>query len=123
MATLIYGSIEVSNAAHAGAMYGMQNATLAGESSGITAAAQTEASDFGANLTVTPTTYYACSAALGGTQYSTQSAATAACTGSGNHSLEFVQVAVSAPVTSPFNCPPLPASFTLRSISVMEVEE
>ena len=76
-ATWVYSSIEVSNAAHAGAMYGMTSATLAADTSGI-AAARAEATDFGTNLTVTPTVYFACSAAIGGTQYSTQSAAVTA---------------------------------------------
>jgi len=123
MATFVYGSIEVSNASHAGTMYGMTSSTLAGDTAGMTTAAQAEASDFGTNLTVTPTSYYACSAALGGTQFATQSAASSACTGAGNHTLQFVQVAVSAPVTPPIHCPGLPTTFNLTNTSVMEVEE
>jgi Flp pilus assembly protein TadG len=122
-ATWVYGSIEVSNAAHTGAMYGMTSSTLANDSDGIIAAAQSDASDFGTNLTVTPTVYYACSAAIGGTQYSTQTAATTACTGAGNHPLEFVQVVATAPVTPPIHIPGLPKTFTLNGTSVMEVEE
>jgi len=122
-ATWVYASIEVSNAAHAGAMYAMTSSTFANDTSGITTAAQQEASDFGANLTVTPTAYYACSAALGGTQYTTQAAATTACTGAGDHPLEFVQVVASAPVTPPIRIPGLPKTFTLNGTSVMEVEE
>lgn len=123
MATVFYGSIEIANAAHAGAMYGMTSSTYASDTSEIKTAAQTEASDFGSNLTVTPTVYYACSSALSGTQYSTQSAATSACTGTGNHPLEFVQVVASAPVTPPTHFPGLPATVTLSSTSIMEVEE
>ena len=122
-ATWVYGSIEVSNAAHTGAMYGMTSSTIANDSAGIIAAAQSDASDFGTNLTVTPTVYYAWSAALGGTQYSTQSAATSACTGAGDHPLEFVQVIATAPVTPPIHIPGLPKTFILSGTSVMEVEE
>lgn len=120
---LVYDSIEISNAAHAGAMFGMMSNANANNSTTITTAAQSEASDFGTNLTVTPTVYWACSAAEGGSQYSTSAAATTACTGSTNHPLEFVQVAVSASATPPIHLPGLPASYTLSSTSVMEVEE
>lgn len=124
VAFLVYDSIEVSNAATAGAMYGMISSTLASNTSGIESAAQSEASDFGTNLTVTPTVYYACSAALSGTQYTTQSAAAAACpANASNHYLEFVQVNSSATVTPPVRIPGLPANWTLRGQSVMEVQE
>jgi Flp pilus assembly protein TadG len=57
LAMLIYDSIEVSNCAHAGAMYGMMSSTFAADSTGMQKAAQAEAADFGTNVTVTPTTY------------------------------------------------------------------
>ena len=124
VAFLVYDSIEVSNAATAGAMYGMISSTLASNTSGIQAAAQAEASDFGTGLTVTPTVYYACSAAVGGTQYTTQVAAAAACpANASNHYLEFIQVNSSATVTPPMRVPGLPTSWTLRGQSVMEVQE
>lgn len=126
MGFLVYDSIEVSSAAHTGALYAMQSSTYAADTTGITSAARAEAADFGANLTVNPSTYYACSNAEGGTQYtgaSAQSNAQTACTGSGNHALEFVQVNTSATVTPPVHCPGLPNSYTLRGTSVMEVEQ
>jgi Flp pilus assembly protein TadG len=123
LGSMAYTSIEVSNAAHAGAMYGMMSSTFAASSSGIISAAQNEATDLGTHLAVTPTVYYACSSALGGTQYSSQTAASAGCTGGTNHSLEFIQVVTSATVTSPIRCPGLPATYTLVGTSVMEVEE
>jgi Flp pilus assembly protein TadG len=122
MGGMTYWSVEISNAAHAGAAYGMISSTFAANSSGITAAAQNEASDFGTALTATPTVYYACSNSIGGTQYSTQAAATTGCSGSG-HSLEFIQVVTSGTVTPPIHCPGLPTSYTLRGVSVMEVQE
>jgi Flp pilus assembly protein TadG len=120
---LVYDSIEVSNAAHAGAMYGMQSNTNASNTSAITTAAQNEASDFGSNLTVTPTVYWVCSTAENGTQYSTSSAATTACTGSTNHPLEYLQVNVSTPATPPIHFPGLQSTYTLSGSSTMEVEE
>lgn len=121
---MLYDSIEVENAAHTGAMYGMMSSTFAADSTGIQSAAREEAPDIGTNLTVTPTTYYACSAAVDGTQYTTQAAASAACSGAGNHGLEFVQVAATASVPLPIRVPGiLPSSITLSNTSVMEVEE
>jgi Flp pilus assembly protein TadG len=119
----LYDSIEVSNAAHAGTAYGMMSSTYAASSSGMISAAQGEAPDLGSALNVTPTTYYACSQSIAGTQYTSQSAANSACTGSSNHSLEFVQVITTATVPIPFRVPGLPTSFYLTATSVMEVEE
>jgi len=123
MGTMMYGSIEVSNAAHAGAEYGMMSSTYAADSAGIVSAAQGEATDFGTNLSATPTVYFACSQSVSGTQYTTQSAANAACTGSMNHSLEFIKVSTSTTVTPPIHCPGLASTYTLVGVSVMEIEE
>lgn len=126
MGFLVYDSIEISNSAYAGSLYGMQSLTYASNTSGMKSAAQAEAPDFSTALTVTPTTYYACSIALGGTQYTgsnAQSNAKAGCTGAYNHPLEFVEVNVSASVTPPIHCPGLPKTFTLSELSVMEVEQ
>lgn len=126
MGFVVYDSIEVANAAHAAALYGMQSSTYAANTSGMTTAAQNEASDFGASLSVTPTAYYACSNAIGGTRYtgsSAQANATAACTGGSNHALEFVQVNTSATVIPPVHLPGISNSFTVTGSSVMEVEQ
>jgi hypothetical protein len=121
---LVHDSIEVVNAAHAGAMYGMMSSTFASDTSGIQSAAQSEASGFGAGLTVTPTIYYVCSQAMTGTQYTTQTAANTACpSGQTNHNLEMIQVATSASVTLPVHIVALPSTLTLSGTSVMEVEE
>ena len=122
-AFLAYDSIEVSNAANAGAMYGMLRSTNASESSQIIAAAQAEAPDLAGILTAAPTAYYACSLALGGTQYATQSAATTACSGTSNHPLQFIQVVTTAQITPPIKFPGFPAIITLNGSSVMEIEE
>lgn len=123
VATVTYASIEVANAAHAGAMYGMQSTTAAADTSTIQSAAQGEAADFGTSLTVTPTTYYACATAQAGTQYTTQSAATTGCTGTGNHALQFLSVTATVTVTPPFRIPGLMPNYNLSSVSVMQVQQ
>jgi len=125
-AILIYDSIEISNAAHVATMYGMQGLSYASDNTQMIAAAQAEASDFGTSLTVIPTTYYACSAAIAGTHYSGANAqinATSACTGASNHPLQFVQVTTRKSITPLTHFAGLPASVTLTGFSVMEVEE
>lgn len=124
LALLIYDSIELSNSAHAGAMYGMMSSTFAADATGIQQAAQAEAADFGTNVTVTPTSYYACSNAVDGTQYSTEAAASAVCpANASNHYLQFVKVVSSMTINPPVQCPGLPKSWTLTGASVMEVQE
>jgi hypothetical protein len=120
---VLYDSIELSNAAHAGTAYGMMSSTFAANSSGMTAAARAEAGDLGSLLNVTPTSYFACSQAIAGTEYATQAAANSGCTGASNHSLEFVQVTTTAAVAVPFRVPGVPNTFNLSATSVMEVEE
>ncbi len=120
---LLLDSIEITNAAHAGAEYAMRSSTFAEENPGIIAAAQNESSRIASNLTVTPTIFYACSNAIGGTQYATQTLANAACTGGSSHSLEFIQVVASATITPPVKAPGFANSVTISSTSVMEVEE
>ena len=129
MGYAVYYSVEITDAASAGALYGMQSATYADAANipAVQSAAQAEAPDFGTNLTVTPTTYYACSLAAGGTQYPiaqyTLAQATAACTGTNNHPVEFIQVVTSATATPPVHCPGLPKTFTLGGTSVQVVEQ
>ena len=122
IASVIYNSIEISNAAHAGVFAGIPTSADAENTAAMTAAAQAEASDFpAASVSVTPTSFWVCNTAQGGTQYSTQAAANTACA-SPAYALQFVQVTVSAPVTLPFHCCGLPATITLTRTSVMERE-
>ena len=123
LATISYYSIEVASAAHVGALYGMRSTTYASATSNIQAAAQAEAPDFGSNLTVTPTIFYACSSAINGTQYTTLASANTACTGSGNHALEFLQVVATVTVAAPFKLPALASSYNMTGTSIMEVQE
>jgi hypothetical protein len=121
LGTLQHYSIEISNASHAAVMYGMRSSTYASNTSGMTTAARNEASDFGASLTVTPTSYYACSTSEGGTTYTTAAAATTACTL--GHSLQFVKVVASGTVTPPGKLAGFAGTVTLSSTSIMEVQE
>jgi len=126
MGLVVYYSIEVADAAKAGATYGMQSLTYASDTAGMTLAAQAEASDLGSSLSATPSSYYACSLAINGTQYTgtnAQSNATTACTGGTNHALEFAKVTTSATVAPLIHCPGLPKTFALNGVSVMEVEQ
>jgi Flp pilus assembly protein TadG len=124
---IIYDSIEVSNAAHAGAESGTISDNFARDTAQVQAAAKAEAPDLGANLTVaTPIVYFACSAALDGTQFSTKAAAQTACANSGltnNQALEFIQVNTSIGLTPLFKFPGFPKLWTLQGQSVMMVQE
>lgn len=124
IAALIYDSIELSNCAHAGAMYGMMSSTFASDTSGIQTAAQSDAADFGSNVTVTSSSYYACSSAVDGTQYTTQTAAAAVCpANASNHYLQFITVVASMSITPPVQIPGTPKSWTVNGVSTMEVQE
>ena len=124
LASVIYDSIELSNCAHAGAMYGMMSSTFAADTAGIQKAAQAEAADFGTSVTVTPTSYYACSSAVDGTQYATEAAAAAVCpANASNHYLQFINVVSTVTITPPAQLPGLPKTWTLSGSSVMEVQE
>jgi Flp pilus assembly protein TadG len=121
---IIYESIEVSNAAHAGAVYGSYSNTYAADTTGIQTIARSEAADFGTALTVTSSTYYACSQAMTGTQYSTSTAAAAVCPSTASsHYLYFVKVNTTASFAPPIRIPGLPTTWTLTGSSVMEVPQ
>jgi Flp pilus assembly protein TadG len=120
---LLTNYIDVTDAAHAGALYAMRSSTFAEDTTGIVTATQNDAAHFGSNLTVTSSIYYVCSDSQDGTQYTTQSDASAACNGASTHPLEFVQVTASVPVTPPTTFPGMPKTVTLASSSAMEVEE
>jgi Flp pilus assembly protein TadG len=124
MGVLVYDSIEVSDAANAGALFGMQNSTDAVDNTNMTTAARKDAPEFGANLGVSPSTYWVCALAVTGTQSAGANGnQTLSCTGTGNHALQFVQVSTSVTVTPFIHCPGLPPSFLLTGQAAMEVEK
>jgi Flp pilus assembly protein TadG len=113
---LLYYQSEVGNAAHAGALYAMNNPASA---SLIATAAQNEASDLGSNLTVTSSTYYECMNTLNATPTLTLTQAESSCGSAGYE--ELVSVTTSAQITPPVTIPGTPSSYTLTGNSVMEV--
>jgi Flp pilus assembly protein TadG len=132
LGALSYNSIQISNAAHVAALYGMQGTCCVLQTSQMQTVAQNEAPAFGSNLTVTPTSYYACSASQASPTWTgplnvidSTSLATAKsnCTGASGHVLAFVMVTTSAPVPLPFHCCGITGSVTVKGKSVMEVEE
>ena len=126
MGIVVYDSIQVQNAAHTGAQYAMQSATAAADTQDIRLAAQGDAPVFGTELTVTPTVYYVCAAAINGTQYTGSnglSNATSACIGGVNHPLQFVQVTAAASIVPSLNAPGFARSFNVSSTSAMEVQQ
>ncbi len=133
MGVLVYDSIEVSNAANAGAVFGAQTTSEAINTSGIASAAQADASDFprtnmgNSALTVTSNIFYYCANAIGGAnpQYTTTAAATAACgaAGSTNETVEFVQVNTSATVTPFLKFPGMRSSYPIVGQSILAVQQ
>jgi Flp pilus assembly protein TadG len=122
IATLCYDAIEVQNAANAGAMFAMYSTGDASSTTGIMHNAQNEAPDFGTNLTVTSSESWLCILNMSAVPYTTQAAATAACTGAGNAPATLVTVQTSATVTLPFPVPGLASSYPLVGNSVQMVQ-
>ena len=131
MGILVYDSIEVTNAANAGATYGMSTEAHASSSSAITTAARSEAPDFpGTQLTVTPTYYWACSSTIPGpypiTEYTGTNGLTnakAVCPSGVNHPVPFIQVQTSASVTPFVHWPGLARTFTVSGTALQEVQQ
>ena len=117
------GSIEVTNAASAGALYGAQNRANASDNAGITNAARNDAANV-TSLNVTGVTQWcACENA---TAVSVSGAvnctafAPASCV-SPSRIVEWVQVDTSAGFDPLFHYPGLPPTFTLRGRATMRV--
>lgn len=117
---LAYMSVEVSNAAHAGAQYGCQNAADAGNVAGMQAATVADAPDLvgsnNGNLTATATSYCQCS---DGSSANSSCSNPPAC--AGTHLVEFVRVSTTANYTPWFPYPGIPSSVTLHGSAVMQI--
>jgi Flp pilus assembly protein TadG len=114
---MAYFSIEVRNAALAGAEYGMQSTVNASNAAGI----QTAAVNDGPNvpgLSATPAPTHSCVCSTGSTA---PNCALSDCTGS--RLIEYVQVNTTATVTTLFHYPGVPSSFVLNGKAVMRVEQ
>lgn len=117
---LTFASIEVANAANAGAKYGVQDHGFAGDVPGIQAHAIADAYDL-SGLTVTPTTYCVCSSNGEATgAFDTCDAVALTCVPP-SESIEFLQVNVSAQFDPLIHAPRLPTTYTLQSQAVMRV--
>lgn len=109
---LAYASIEVSNAAHAGAAYGAQTHTSASDTSGM----RTAATQDGPNVTgLSATASHFCFCSNG-------SASTCAATDcASSRIIEYVQVNTTGNVDPYFHVPGLPKTYTLTGKAVMRV--
>jgi Flp pilus assembly protein TadG len=113
-AMLAYDSIEVSDAARAGAGYGSESTGAASDSAGIRSVAAKSANDVSA-LTTTPTVFYSCSSTP-----STQNATQPTC-GSGDSVLTYIQVTTAATISMPIHIPGL-SSYTVNGKAIMRVQ-
>jgi Flp pilus assembly protein TadG len=125
-ARVFFKSIEVADAARAGALYGAQNLTKAVDNTGIKNAAVTDAADIAlTTANVTPSTYCTCT---GSTTPVTCGPST--CTWPASEKI-FLTVTVSATFTTSFiwgitvggHYMGLPSSTALTSTSVLEVQQ
>lgn len=115
VAQLAYASIEVTNAARAGAEYGAQTHDTAVDSTGMQNVATAAGPNVG-NMQATATTFCTCS---DGVSITCANAGTS-CSARIN---EYVQVNTSASVTSVFHIAGLPRTITLKGVAVQRVEQ
>jgi Flp pilus assembly protein TadG len=112
---LAYAQLEITNAARAGAAYGMQDAATAANVSAIEEAAVNDAADI-SGLTATASESCTCG---DGTSVSCASATTSCTTYP--HVLTYVQVSTQATVDPLFYVPGLPKSYVLTGQAKMMV--
>jgi hypothetical protein len=116
-ARLAYASIEVGNAARAGAAYAAQNHVSASDIAGIKLAATQDAPDV-SGIAASPSTFCVCSTGAS----LTCSTAAINCP-SPARVIEYVQVNTIATVGPLFNYPGLAHTFTLHGQAIMRVEQ
>jgi len=116
---LAYAAIEVTNAAHAAALYGAYSHITASDTAGMQLIATTDASAPNVtSMTVTPTQF--CSCSTGGTIVC--STALISCP-SPARIIESVQVNTIASVDTLFHFPGIPKTVTLTGQAIMRVEQ
>jgi Flp pilus assembly protein TadG len=108
MGRAFYLSMEVSDAARAGAMYGYETSSTMQDTSGIQTAASNDAPDV---TGLTTTSSYGCMCS-NGTNQSTNCSSPPTCT-SGSRQVNYVIVNTSATYTTLFPWPKVPSSFAL----------
>jgi Flp pilus assembly protein TadG len=112
-----YFSILVGNAAHAGAFYGSQSLTTAGDTSGMQTAVLNDGQSIsGLSASPAPTIFFQC---WNGT--TAQASTTATCSQTGYHAVEYVQVSATGRFNSMFNWPGLPQQMNLTRTAIMRV--
>lgn len=116
---IFYASIEVNNAARAGAAYGAQSNITAGDTAGMIRVAQQDAPSI-PGLTATASYYCACSTAGGATTDLGSCQDTCA---SGDHEVIFVKVNTSASFSTLSKFPGLPTPFTTHGQAIMRVSQ
>jgi Flp pilus assembly protein TadG len=120
LASVAWASIEVSNAARAGAQYGIQSHITASSPATITAVALADGTNLN-GLTVTSATNFCTCSTAPATTIDCAPALTTCASPAIIH--EFVQVQTSATVTPLFHLPGLPRTFTPTGSAIMEVEQ
>jgi Flp pilus assembly protein TadG len=116
---IFYVSIEVNNAARAGAAYGAQSNVTAGDTAGMERVAQQDAPNV-PGLQATASYYCACSNDAG--TVTGAGPCTDTC-GAGNHEVIFVKVNTSASFTTLSHFPGLPTPLTTYGQAIMRVSQ
>lgn len=113
--SIVYANIEVSSAARAGVQYGAQNHNTAADTSGMQSAATGDGSNV-AGIAAVATTFCTCS---DGTTITCANAATTCLA----RTTEYVKVTTTATVTPAFHVVGTPASYTVKGLAVMRVQQ
>jgi Flp pilus assembly protein TadG len=116
---IFYVSVEVNNAARAGAAYGAQSNITAGDTAGMERVAEQDAPDV-PGLTATANYSCACSTAAG--TVTNLASCTDTCA-AGDHQIIFVTVYTSASFTTLSHFPGLPTPFTTYGKAIMRVAQ
>lgn len=117
--SIFYMSIEVNNAALAGAAYGAQSNITAADTAGMARVAQQDASNV-PGLTASATYYCACSTTAGA--LTNLASCSSTCT-AGSHEVIFVKVNTSATFSALSKFPALPNPFTTSGQAIMRVSQ
>jgi Flp pilus assembly protein TadG len=123
LANIAWASVQLNNAAHAGAQFGSQSRANAADTTDIENAAKNEAPRLitSASTQVTPTQACSCITAAGGT--TSNGCETLTECPSPDIIMDNIQVTVHATVTPIIHYPGLPASYTMNAIAIMGVEK
>jgi Flp pilus assembly protein TadG len=116
MGRAFYLSIEVNDAARAGAQYAFQNSATEKDNAGITTAATSDAPDV-PGITLTPAPVHGCMCS-DGTNQSANCTTTPTCN-AGSRVVNYVNVNTRATYTPIFTWPGVPSSITIRGQALL----